>query len=315
VDVIETKFQPVIRLLNSYDRARDLIADGLLWLTYDGDGVRVLEAEWDTLIIFDACRNDVFTDIVDLPGTLTKKRSLGSITYHFTKRNFKKRTAHDVVYLSDNSVVGTVHDDGYIDVFKFVGTWNKKERRTKQGHENVKAIAEPEPVVDRAIKLHEEYPNKRHIVHLLPPHTPHLVEDGEQLPPDSPCRNYEAVREREINAERMRGVYCDNVRYVADAVKPLIEQIDGKVVVTSDHGELLGEGFSKWKKLCNGRFGTEWEKYNWGHYGDIDVPELVEVPWLELPCESRRRIVPDQPKEDEFDTEEIEDHLEALGYR
>jgi hypothetical protein len=312
---IKRKLQSLGRPSNAYDSARDLVADGLLWLTYDGDGFHVLEAEWDTLIIFDACRNDVFNDVVDLSGTFTQKRSLGSITYHFAKRNFGGRVAHDVVYLSDNSVVGTVHNDGYIDVFKFVGTWNEEERHAKQGHENVKAVAEPEPVVDKAIELHEEYPNKRHIVHLLPPHTPHLVEDGEPLPPDSPCRNYEAVREGEISAERIRVVYRDNVQYVADAVKPLIKRIDGKVVITSDHGELLGESFPKWKKLCNGRFGTEWAKYNWGHYGDIDIPELVEVPWLELPCESRRRIVSDQPEEDEFDTEEIEDHLEALGYR
>lgn len=303
------------RALDSYDRIRDVVADGLLWLTYRRDGIHILSEDWDTLIIFDACRNDVFTDVVDLPGTLTRKRSLGSITYHFAKRNFGGQEAHDVVYLSDNSVVGTVRNDGYIDVFKFVGTWDAENRQTKAGHENVKAVAEPEPVVDRAVELHEAYPNKRHIVHLLPPHTPHLVENGAPLPPDSPCRNYEAVRRGEVSTQKMRDVYRDNVEYVADAIEPLLESVDGKVVVTSDHGELLGERFSKWKKLCNGRFGTDWDRYNWGHFGDVDIPELVEVPWLELPHESRRRIVTEQPVEDELDVQGIEEHLEALGYR
>jgi hypothetical protein len=45
------------------------------------------------------------------------------------------------------------------------------------------------------------------------------------------------------------------------------------------------------------------------------VPELVEVPWFELPAESRREINSEKPVTDEYDTQSIETKLEALGYR
>jgi hypothetical protein len=85
--------------------------------------------------------------------------------------------------------------------------------------------------------------------------------------------------------------------------------------LTADHGELLGEGMPMWMKVAHNRWGNQWHKYDFGHYSNIDVPELVEVPWFELPAESRREIEPEAPVTDEYDTRSIEDKLETLGYR
>jgi arylsulfatase A-like enzyme len=125
------------------------------------------------------------------------------------------------------------------------------------------------------------------------------------------------VRSGEVDAEQMRDVYAENVDYVLNSIEKLIESVDGKKVITSDHGELLGESFPKWKKWCENhpRWGSDWEKYDWGHSHDVDVPALVDVPWLELPHGTRRKIISESPVENEFDDETIEEHLEALGYR
>jgi hypothetical protein len=56
--------------------------------------------------------------------------------------------------------------------------------------------------------------------------------------------------------------YEDNLRLVLEAVAELIEDLDGRVVVTSDHGEAFGE------------------QGVWEHQIETHIPALLEVPWL-----------------------------------
>ena len=290
----------------------DQAGSSLLRWRFDKSGVHVLDRDWDTLLTLDCGRYDIFSEIANLPGSLTKERSVGSVTADFLKRNFSGRRAHDVVYLSANPQVG--RHKKHIDVHKLIGLWHDTSTKT-DGQENSQGLTDPKPVVERAVELHENFPNKRHIVHLLPPHVPHKFKDGGEIPVDSPYRNYEAARAGEVDASEMRDVYTENYKYVLDAIQPLLDEINGKVVITADHGELLGEGMPRWMKLLHNRWGNQWQKYDFGHYGDIDVPELVDVPWLELPVETRRDIVSEPSVADEYDTEGIEEHLKALGYR
>jgi hypothetical protein len=290
----------------------NLCGGAILRWHFDKSGVPILDEDWDTLIIFDCGRYDVFSELIDLSGHLTMKQSLASVTASFVRRNFRAQQAHDLVYLSANPVVGT--QENYLDIHKLVGVWND-DKQSKSGQENQRGLTDPQPVVEKSIELHQEYPNKRHIVHLLPPHVPHLLKDGQELSSDSPYRNYEAARAGEVDASTMREVYTENFEYVLNAIQPLLDEIDGKIVLTADHGELLGEGVPRWMKLLHSRWGNQWHKYDFGHYGDLDVPELVDVPWFELPTETRREIVSDPPVTNEYDTGNIEDQLEALGYR
>lgn len=68
-----------------------------------------------------------------------------------------------------------------------------------------------------------------------------------------------------LRKEGIKGVryyYEDNLRKVLESVSRLIDELEGKIVVTADHGEALGEA---------GIFGHRPETY---------IPVLVEVPWL-----------------------------------
>ena len=58
--------------------------------------------------------------------------------------------------------------------------------------------------------------------------------------------------------------------------RTLIESLDGKTVVTSDHGNLFGRRL--WP--------IPLQKY--GHPPGLRFPELIEVPWHETPFENRR---------------------------
>jgi hypothetical protein len=58
--------------------------------------------------------------------------------------------------------------------------------------------------------------------------------------------------------------YEENLRLVMESVAELVADLDGRVVVTADHGEAFGE------------------QGVWEHHVGKHIPVLVEVPWLEL---------------------------------
>ncbi len=64
--------------------------------------------------------------------------------------------------------------------------------------------------------------------------------------------------------DKLRAEYEKNLRETLNEISILVEKIDGNIVVTSDHGEFLGEeGF-------------------YGHHFRCDDPILKMVPWLEI---------------------------------
>ncbi|WP_306060655.1 hypothetical protein [Natronococcus wangiae] len=59
-------------------------------------------------------------------------------------------------------------------------------------------------------------------------------------------------------------LYEENLRIALEAVADLIPELDGRVVVTADHGEAFGE------------------EGVWEHHIETHIPSLMEVPWLEV---------------------------------
>ena len=64
--------------------------------------------------------------------------------------------------------------------------------------------------------------------------------------------------------EAALGLYEENLRIVLEDIADLVEELDGKVVVTADHGEAFGE------------------EGVWEHHIETHIPPLIEVPWLEV---------------------------------
>lgn len=81
-----------------------------------------------------------------------------------------------------------------------------------------------------------------------------------RLPPASPM---DAVR-RMAGLQGLRRAYLANLRLVLKYVKELAENLSGDLVITSDHGELLGE---------RGRY---------SHFAGSSDPVLREVPMLRI---------------------------------
>ena len=67
---------------------------------------------------------------------------------------------------------------------------------------------------------------------------------------------------QEIGEEKVREYYQEALRMALDEVARFVENIDGKIIVTADHGEALGE------------------HNEWGHQVGSDNPKQYIVPWL-----------------------------------
>ena len=244
--------------------------------------VRVMEEEWDYLIILDACRYDYFKKYNNMKGDFKKKISRGSCTLEWLRNNFKKYY-DDVVYVSANPYISNVEFHG----FKGFEHFFKVEPVWDYGWDKETGTVHPRKVVEAALKVRKLYPNKRMIIHFLQPHAPYIgktkisrreVNINNNTPKDEAIQEiWRLVINGKIPINELKKAYEDNLKLVLKEVQRLIEKLEGKIVVTSDHGECFGEWFV------------------YSHPKGIYIKELVEVPWLIIEKEeSKQREVSDK---------------------
>lgn len=283
-----------------------------------GGGVDVMERDWDTLVLLDACRYDIFAEMNDIPGELTSVLSRGSHSEEFIENNFSGKQFHDTVYVTANVYGAQVEEGVFHDiVVSFADDTDNPRHKDNRS---------PELVRDLAIKAHEQYPNKRLIVHFMQPHSPYFSDSAETVrqlfreqdgiqfrtwdgqPDDEGEVDLikdlnEAAMRGDVSPQLLRNLYKENLEIVLEATKELLAELDGKSVVSADHGELLGERKAFFRP----------PRFN--HPKHVYMEELRRVPWLTIEAEDRRNVVSEPPREKEdLSQDTIEDQLEALGY-
>jgi hypothetical protein len=280
----------------------------------DKDGTHVMDEDWDTLIILDACRYDLFdeemsTGQIQLEGNLEKRKSLGSTSEEFLEENFSSGPYDDTIYVTANPFVLTTLDSPFHSV----------DHVWKDGWDDEYETVLPETIRDRAIQMHEQYPNKRLIVHFMQPHNPFIGETNidvrgfgrlrskaidESGETESRPDVWTLLQNGEVDTETVWNAYRDNLRHAMPAVRTLVEDIPGKTVISSDHGNLFGDRVKP--------FGTR----IYGHIHNIREPGLIEVPWFVPDYTERRTVVSGEPSVEHTDagTDVISDRLESLGY-
>jgi hypothetical protein len=263
---------------------------------YYDEGINIFKEDWDNLIILDACRYDKFSERADLPGQLKKRKSQASMTHEWIRANFTDKKAHDTVYVSANGRFVHQQDETNAEVHEFVGLWDTDYR---YGDRN---LALPEMVTEHALEAAEEYPNKRLIVHYLQPHQPYIGPTGEQFEREKNL--HKMMQTNDASDKLLETAYDENLDIVLDDLKELLASLPGKTVVTSDHGELLGEQ----------EFPIPIRRY--GHPEGIYVGELVDIPWLVYQDGERKEVVADESEDSvDYDEAALEEHLKNMGYR
>jgi hypothetical protein len=296
--VYETRgIQELVRSTGTYV---PIVLNNLIFESRYGRGTRVINEDWDTLILLDACRFDMFEETVEMEGNLDYTISLGSTSEEFLTRNFSKGTFHDTVYVNANAYLpylGLDEDQTFHDVIDLVEDWDPELE-----------IAHPRLVTDRAKAAHERYPNKRIIVHYMQPHIPFIGEYGRTVQERADRRSVWKqfrVGEFPVSVDEAWRAYVDNLEFVLEFVEELFEGTNGKFVISADHGNLVGE-----------RQGPVPTKKMYGHPWGVYAPELVKVPWFTPDFDGRRDTVSEPPKTVLGHSEEmITDRLCALGYQ
>lgn len=272
---------------------------------FNDRSIDAMSADWDNLIVLDAARFDYFEDVNTIDGSLQKEVSRGKKSWEFIKGNFVGRDLHDTVYVTANPFStdipeGTFH---YID-----------HLHARKWDERIGTV-QPEDVVEAAVEAHEQFPNKRLIIHYMQPHRPYLGETAEILRKRLDLQGYGehnegiqiwgAIKQGDVMIEEIRNAYTESLEISLESIEELLDQLSGKSVVTSDHGEMLGERVFPFTTRV------------WGHMEGFDTPTLREIPWLEIDFDERREIRTERPVESEgaeLTDSEVSDRLEALGY-
>lgn len=246
----------------------------------------VMGADWDNLVILDGCRYDLFREMVD-PPRLRPVTSGGSESWEFMRAYFQGRTFHDTVYVTSNPHVGWLDR----------GTFHAVVSLLEDGWDEEAATVRPETMTERALEVFETYGDKRLVVHYMQPHFPFLGPTGEDIdiPPsqsvgdsDETMNTYNPwyrVRLNGVPRSELVNAYRENFDVAWPHVLDLLDGLDGKTVVTADHGNLIGETL----------FPVPVPGY--GHPRGLHHPGLRRVPWVTYPSEARRDITADPPEE------------------
>lgn len=268
--------------------------------------IDVMAEDWDNLILLDACRYDYFAEQIKLDGKLRKVVSKGGASWPFMECNFVGRELHDTVYVTANLHVEKLDPN----IFYTVETVPASERN-------------PEKVVEAAKYAYDAYPNKRLLVHFMQPHRPYLgptadtlreevneihlrktasvTESGDQHV--KPKLAYSMFKTGEYPLEFLHQMYEENLALVLERTYELLGFLNGKTVISADHGELLGErkGLFRQRKF--------------GHPETLKTVEGFTVPWFEIEGKNRREIVAEEPIGFErLEDEVVHQRLRELGY-
>jgi len=254
------------------------------------------EEPWDVLIVLDACRADVFAEVCQ-PAEVVRSPFIH--TPGWIHRVGPLLWQQRVVYFTANPVVDREckRHDFHIEL---VSVWQRLWGRYTE-----EAIPSVHPLsVNGAVLTWEalgKLRKRKIVVHYLQPHCPYIgavpLALGRWGGTGGPaggafgeaCHDLKhpvkAVEQGAADWELVRRAYRANLKLVWHAARQLAAAVPSRrVVVTADHGELLGE---------DGKFGHE------GGYTEYE--DLWRVPWLAIERGAIKQ-------------ESTEQKLEALGY-
>ncbi|RJT00193.1 hypothetical protein [Halococcus sp. IIIV-5B] len=272
--------------------------------TYNTDGTAIFEEDWDSLLVLDACRYDLFATRSSLPGRLERRRSRGSATTEFLRANLDGRDLRDTVYVTANPQIHHNSDSIQVDFHDVIHVW-------RDGWNDDHDTVLPETVTEAAARAAHEYPNKRLLVHYLQPHYP-FIDAGvaaDTFRGSNPnIWNQLLTGAADLDPHEVWEMYAENLDRALPHVEELMDELGGKTVVTADHGNMVGER------------AFPLPIREWGHPRGIYTDELVAVPWLVYENGPRRKVTAEASTtattdEDATDDDDVvAERLRDLGY-
>jgi len=211
--------------------------------------------QFDIIFVLDACRYDYFEKVLpetNLKGELTKFNTGTSTTSEWYIKFWSEPT--DFTLISGNPV--PFHKNS-----KFA---HKNFQKSEMSFVDSWQTVNPEKTIKMAV------PHHKALIHLLPPHLPYVFGQGGKFMENLKGGNvYHKVQTwgQKNGFEKLREYYQEQVLGVLKLIETNLHLFNGKILITADHGELLGEQ-SQYDHPPNA---GEWQE-----------PYLYEVPFFEV---------------------------------
>lgn len=266
-------------------------------------GMNIYEYNWDVLIILDACRVDLFQEfapqhlVYEDIGSVSSIKSIASTTQKWIPRTFGQ--APDELVSNTHYVTATGYAEKIQnpdDLYDITHVW-RYAKSPDYG------LTRPEAVTDAGIEAIREEGSNRVIIHYSQPHAPFLhcvgKYESRAIGSEDTQNVWEGLRKGEFEHNKVWKDYGQNLVRVLDEIKTIVENASGKIVITSDHGNGMGE----------------WGVY--GHPGWAINSKVRNVPWAIATGKGKKTYTIKGQSEMETDVLEpsVEEHLRALGYQ
>jgi hypothetical protein len=282
----------------------------------------IWDSDWEVCLVLDACRADLWAEVAPRWLGRSTAYSVGGCSPEWIDRTFSADyDLEGVGYVTANPFsskgpdgLGAVRDGSayplrdrglaYLDEV-YADRWNPDGRLPTVTPADVTARAR------WAWNRRDELGIEQLVVHYMQPHIPFRSRpewchgwdlDGFGTGGGYFKDTWKKIRDGELQADAVWAAYADNLRWaIDDAVTPWVTGSDASLLVTSDHGNAMGE----------------WGE--WGHPIRSNNPAVREVPWVRTVGLEDRPVgdVPgDPPARYASGSGEtvVEDQLAALGY-
>ena len=256
--------------------------------------ISILEEDWDSLIILDGCRFDLFEEANTFDVAVEEVTSPATYTRGFLEATFDNGDFPSTVLVSANPNS------------EFIGArFHSRIPLWDDEWDDELGVTPPQAVTDAALAANNQYPEKRIVVHYMQPHYPFIGEIGRDLTEQEILHYQHAhgddfwrqLTDENVDKELVWDAYKENLELALPHVEDLVRELSGKSIVTSDHGNEFG------------RFGV------YGHPDWAYTPGLVRVPWAVFENGDRRTITEGTATAGPASEQStVKDRLAMLGY-
>lgn len=263
-------------------------------------GESVYSREWDVLLVLDACRYDLMTEVAgeyDFINEVEPFTSTASSSREWMTKNFRYEYADEMRQTAH--ITGNPFSDQCLRSTDFA----RLDEVWRYAWDDELGTIPPRPITDRAVEAWRAGVGKRMIVHYMQPHYPFIphpeLHQGMVVANFGDAQEpfWKRVRRGEIDREIAWNAYRENLLYVLDEVGFLLSVIDAdSVVISADHGNAVG------------RLGV------YGHPGGVPLAILRRVPWIDTSATGHREYEPETMRDESLIDSSTTSKLRDLGY-
>lgn len=291
--------------------------------------------DWDVCLVLDATRWDLWREVVGVHNAMVKTYeewpgspalasnsevawSVGSASPEWISNTFGEyysaywRRAGYVTANPFSAKDGTSCEycDDRVYPLADRGLGYLDEVWRDQWHVDELETVRPDVMTSRGLYAYarmDELGLDRLVVHYMQPHVPFKKRpewtDGWDLEDfgtaGSGKDDWHKVRDGELPEDEFWNAYAANLEWVLREIRPWFERTDARILVTSDHGNAMGE----------------WGQ--WSHPPGSANPALRRVPWVPVEGHGGGELSIDPPGEPPVvgEVDGLEERLQALGYR